>query len=71
MRRHLWAVSAEIYKPATTNAILNIGGPLKPDFGLSGAVLLLDTVFLPLFRVFVLSIPARSPSSLTACCIVA
>jgi hypothetical protein len=32
------------------------GGPLKPAFGLSGAVLLLDRVFLPLFRVLVSSI---------------
>jgi hypothetical protein len=29
------------------------GGPLKPGFGLSGAGLQLDNVFLPLFRVFV------------------
>ena len=29
------------------------GGPLKPGFGLSGAVLLRDRVSLPLFRVFV------------------
>jgi hypothetical protein len=33
------------------------GGPFKPSFGLSGAVLSLDKVFLPLVRVFVASIP--------------
>jgi len=36
------------------------GGPLKPDFGLSGAVLSLDKVFPPLVRVFAPSIPTRS-----------
>ena len=36
------------------------GGPLKPDFGLSGAVLPLDKVFPPLVRLFVSSIPTRS-----------
>ena len=37
------------------------GGPFKPGFGLSGAVPLLDEVFLPLLHVFVSSIPTRSP----------
>jgi len=36
------------------------GGPLKPDFGLSGAVRLLDKVFPRLVRVFVPSILTRS-----------
>ena len=36
------------------------GGPLKPDFGLSGAVRRLGRVFPPLVRVFVPSIPTRS-----------
>ncbi len=36
------------------------GGPLEPDFGLSGAVLPLDKVFPPLVRLFVSSIPTRS-----------
>lgn len=31
---------------------LEIGGPLKPNFGLSGSVLLPDRVWPPLFRVF-------------------
>jgi len=42
------------------------GGPFKPGFGLSGAVPLLDRVFLPLVRVFVSSLPTRSPACLTA-----
>ena len=42
------------------------GGPLKPGFGLSGEVLLLDKVFPPLFRVFVSSISIQSRPSLTA-----
>src|SRR5205814_2512371 len=36
------------------------GGRRKPDFGLSGAVLLLDKVFPHLVRVFVRSSPTRS-----------
>ena len=36
------------------------GGPLKPEFGLSRAVLLLDRGFLPRFRIFVSSSPIRS-----------
>src|SRR5713101_4698985 len=36
------------------------GGPLKPGFGLSGAVRQLDKVFPPLVRVFAPSIPTRS-----------
>jgi len=36
------------------------GGPLKPGFGLSGAVLPLDKVFPQLVRVFAPSIPAQS-----------
>jgi hypothetical protein len=39
-----------------TTVMDRAGGPLKPDFGLSGAVLQLDRVFLPLFRVFVSSV---------------
>jgi hypothetical protein len=31
--------------------LLRTGGPLKPGFGLSGAVVQLDRVFLQLFRV--------------------
>ncbi len=34
-------------------AIKTTGGPLKPDLGLNGSVLLLDEVFLPLFHVLV------------------
>src|SRR6266851_2711574 len=37
------------------------GGPLKPAFGLSGAVRPLDKVFPPLVRVFVPSTLTRSP----------
>jgi hypothetical protein len=37
------------------------GGPLKPDFGLSGTVRRLDRVFPALVHVFVPSIPTRSP----------
>jgi hypothetical protein len=37
----------------TGRAVYLAGGPFKPDFGLSGAVLPLDIVSLPLFRVFV------------------
>src|SRR5882672_115689 len=37
-------------------------GPFKSGFGLSGAVLQLDRVFLRSFRVFVSSIPTRSPT---------
>jgi hypothetical protein len=36
------------------------GGPFKPGFGLSGAVLPLDKVFQPRARVFAPSIPTRS-----------
>jgi hypothetical protein len=39
-----------------------MGGPLKPDFGLSGAVRRLDKVFPPLFCIFVSSIPTRFSS---------
>ena len=35
------------------------GGLLKPDSGLSGAVLVLDRVFPPLFCILVSSIPTR------------
>jgi hypothetical protein len=42
------------------------GGPFKPGFGLSGAVLPLDKVFPPLVRVFVSSISTQSRPSLTA-----
>ena|SRR5204863_1757795 len=42
------------------------GGPLKPDFGLSAAVLLLDKVFPHLVRVFVPSIPTRSRPDFSA-----
>src|SRR5437660_6601064 len=36
------------------------GGPLKPSFGLSGAVPQLDTISPPLVRAFAPSIPTRS-----------
>src|SRR6266567_5613665 len=36
------------------------GGPLKPSFGLSGAVPQLDTISHPLVRAFAPSIPTRS-----------
>ena len=36
------------------------GGPVKPAFGLSGAVLQLEKAFPLLVRVFALSIPTRS-----------
>ncbi len=48
-------------KPAAYDGNCWAGGPLKPGFGLSGAVLLLEGVFLPLFHVLVSSIPTRSP----------
>src|SRR6266705_4382602 len=43
-----------------SKALQRTGGPLKPGFGLSGAVRRLDKVFPPLVRVFVPSIPTRS-----------
>jgi hypothetical protein len=43
-----------------TQLIQGAGGPLKPSFGLSGAVPQLDTIFPPLVRAFAPSIPTRS-----------
>jgi len=47
------------------------GGPLKPGFGLSGAVLQLDKILPPLVLVFLPSIPTRSPPAFTDGCVVA
>jgi hypothetical protein len=46
--------------------VAQAGGPLKPSFGLSGAVSEPGRVLLPLFRGFVSSIPTPSSPSLTA-----
>ena len=48
--------------PSTTTRIERwAGGPFKPSVGLSGAVLRLDGVFLPLARGFLPSTRTRSP----------
>ena len=50
------------HSQATAKRIISAfaGGPLKPDFGLSGAIPQLDKVFLLLVRAGVPSIPTRS-----------
>src|SRR6266702_4022664 len=52
-------------------SLVVMGGPLKLGFGLSGAVLLLDRVFPPLFRVFVRLFRLDLDPSLTDGCVVA
>jgi hypothetical protein len=43
------------------------GGPLKPAFGESGAVLQLNKVFRRLFRAFAPSVPTRPPPAVSRC----
>src|SRR5208282_1427232 len=68
MMRFVWGRASRPSKPSASSAATvahlilggRTGGPLKPGFGLSGAVPPLDKVFPPLVRVFVPSILTRS-----------